>query len=131
MILVRHSRSNRLRSSTWRDRSSRSVQSRSLSPLKPATPTDWPIRMSTSRTAASAAAQIRHLAASDPASAADAIWATADTLHVAAAALGSQVLRWAADAYDRAGRAPYGRIPCPSQTGNSLRRAARMVHIRR
>jgi hypothetical protein len=53
-----------------------------------------------------AAAQIRMLAGTDPASAADAAWATADTLHAAAAALGSRVLRDAADAYDRAARAP-------------------------
>ena len=40
---------------------------------------------------------------------ADAAWAAADTLHAAAAALGSRVLRQAADSYDRAARAPYGR----------------------
>jgi hypothetical protein len=79
------------------------------------------------RTAAGAARQIHHLAATDPAAAADAAWAAADTLHVAASALGSQVLRRAADAYDRVGRAPYGRIPRPSQAGNSLRRAAQLL----
>ena len=35
----------------------------------------------------------------DPAAAADAAWAAADTLHAAAAALGSRVLRQAADSY--------------------------------
>ena len=50
----------------------------------------------------------------DPAAAADAAWAAAGTLHVAAAALGSRILRQAADAYDRAARAPYGRIPPPT-----------------
>jgi hypothetical protein len=59
--------------------------------------------------------------------AADAAWAAADTLHAAAAALGSRVLRQAADSYGRAARAPYGRIPAPGQPGNNLRRAARLL----
>ena len=59
--------------------------------------------------------------------AADAAWAVADTLHAAAAALGSRVLRQAADSYDRAARAPYCRIPAPGQPGNNLRRAARLL----
>ena len=81
------------------------------------------------RITADAARQIRHLAGTDPAAAADAAWAAADTLHVAASALGSRVLRQAADAYDRAARAPYGRIPRPSHAGNSLRRAARLLSV--
>ncbi len=81
------------------------------------------------RTAADAARQIRRLTATDPAGAADAAWAAADTLHVAASALGSRVLSQAADAYDRAARVPYGRIPRPSQAGNSLRRAARLLSV--
>jgi len=76
-----------------------------------------------SRVAADAAVQIR----ADPAGAADAAWATSDALHVAAAALGSRILRQAADAYDRAARAPYGRIPAPSPAGNRLRQAARIM----
>jgi hypothetical protein len=83
------------------------------------------------RTAADAARQIRHLAATDPVGAADAAWAAADTLHAAASTLGSRVLRQAADAYDRAARAPYGRIPRPSHAGNSLRRTARATVHRR
>ena len=79
------------------------------------------------RTAAGAAEQIRNLTATDPAVAADAAWAAADTLHAAAAALGSRVLRQAADSYDRAARAPYGRIPAPGQPGNNLRRTARLL----
>jgi hypothetical protein len=75
------------------------------------------------RVAANAAAQIR----ANPAAAADAAWAASDTLHVAAAALGSSILRQAADAYDRAARAPYGRIPAPSPAGNRLRQAARLI----
>jgi hypothetical protein len=79
------------------------------------------------RTAADATAQIRNLTGTDPAAAADAAWATSDTLHVAAAMLGSRILRQAADAYDRAARSPYGRIPPPSPVGNRLRQAARLI----
>ena len=78
------------------------------------------------RTAADAAAQIRNLAWTNPA-AADAAWATSDTLHVAAAMLGSRILSQAADAYDRAARSPYGRIPPPTPVGNRLRQAARLI----
>jgi hypothetical protein len=56
------------------------------------------------RAAADATAQIRNLAWTDPAAAADAAWAASDTLHVAAVMLGSRILRQAADAYDRAAR---------------------------
>ncbi len=76
------------------------------------------------RAAADATAQIRNLTWTD---AADAAWATSDTLHVAAAMLGSRILRQAADAYDRAARPPYGRIPPPSLAGNHLRQAARLL----
>ena len=81
----------------------------------------------TTRVAADAAAQIRTLAWTDPAAAADAAWVTSDTLHVAAAMLGSRILRQAADAYDRAARAPHGRIPPHTPAGNQLRRAARLL----
>ena len=67
------------------------------------------------------------LAGTNPAAAADAAWAAADSLHAAAAALGSRILRQAADAYDRAARAPYGRIPAPTPAGDGLRRAARLL----
>ena len=50
-----------------------------------------------------------------------------DTLHVAAAMLGSRILRQAADGYDRAARSPYGRIPPPTPAGNRLRQAARLL----
>ena len=79
------------------------------------------------RAAADATAQIRILAWTNPAAAADAAWATSDTLHMAAAALGSRILRQAADAYDRAARPPYGRLPPPSLAGNRLRQAARLL----
>jgi hypothetical protein len=79
------------------------------------------------RAAADAAAQIRAMAWTDPAAAGDAAWATSDTLHAAAAVLGSRILRQAADAYDRAARSPYGRIPPPTPAGNQLRQAARLL----
>ena len=79
------------------------------------------------RTAADASSQIRYLAATNPAAAADAAWAAADTLHTAAAALRNPVLRRAADSYDRAARPAYGRIPSPTPTGNNLRRTARLL----
>ncbi len=79
------------------------------------------------RAAADAAAQIRAMAWTDPDATADAVWATSDTLHVAAAVLGSRILRQAADAYDRAARSPYGRIPPPTPAGNQLRQAARLL----
>jgi hypothetical protein len=46
---------------------------------------------------------------------------------VAAATLGSRILRQAADAYDRAARSPYGCIPPPTPAGNRLRQAARLL----
>jgi hypothetical protein len=79
------------------------------------------------RVADGASGQIQMLAAATPAEAADAAWAAADLLHAAAAALGSTILRQAADAYDRAARAPYGRIPVHTPAGTSLRRAARLL----
>ena len=79
------------------------------------------------RAAADAATHVRTLAWTNPAAAADATWATSDTLHMAAAALGSRILRQAADAYDRAARPSYGRIPPPSPAGNQLRQAARLL----
>ena len=82
-----------------------------------------------SRQAAAAAEHIRRCAHSDPAAAADAAWAAADTLHVAARALRSRELRCAADAYDRAARAPHGRLPRRSRDGDQLRRTARLIAL--
>jgi hypothetical protein len=79
------------------------------------------------RVADQAAAQIRAMARTNPAAAADAAWAASDTLHVAAAALDSPVLRQAADSFDRAARSACGRIPAPSPAGNGLRQAARLI----
>jgi hypothetical protein len=76
------------------------------------------------RAAEQALGQIQGL---DPDSGTDAAWATADTLHAAAAALGSRILREAADAYDRAARPPYGRVPVWTSAGEGLRRAGRLM----
>ncbi len=81
------------------------------------------------RQAAAAEEQIRRCARDDPSGAADAAWATADTLHVAARALRSPELRCAADAYDRAARAPHGRIPSRTRDGDQLRATARLVAL--
>src|SRR5690606_29427971 len=81
------------------------------------------------RAAAHATAQIRRHLATNPYAAADACWAASDVLHVAAKATGNQHLHRAADAYDRAARAPYGRIPRPSSAGNALRTAARLLAL--
>jgi len=78
-------------------------------------------------TAAQASEQIRILAAADPAAAHDAAWAAADTLHAAAAVLGSRVVGQAAACYDRAARAPYRRLPVRSRHGDQLRRAGRLI----
>jgi hypothetical protein len=80
------------------------------------------------RTTADATARIRfYTATGNPAAAADAAYAASDALHTAAAALGSRTLRQAADAFDRAARQPYGRIPKPTPAGNQLRHAARLI----
>ena len=76
-----------------------------------------------------ATAHIRQMASGDPDAASDAAWAASGTMHAAAALLGSRVLRQAADAYDRAARAPYARVPAPTQTGSSLRAAARLLSV--
>jgi hypothetical protein len=80
------------------------------------------------RVCADAAGQIRScLANGQTAAAADAAWAAADTLHVAASALGSRVIGQAAACYARAARVPYGRLPSPARSGHRLRRAGRLL----
>ena len=80
-------------------------------------------------TAVRAARMIRSCAFTDPPAAADAAWAAADALHIAADVLGSRTLRQAADSYARAARHGYGRIPRPSPAGNRLRATARLLAI--
>jgi hypothetical protein len=65
------------------------------------------------RTAHEARDRIRLCATTDPAAASDAAWAASDTLHASPTALGSRVIRQAADSYARAARMPYARIPRP------------------
>ena len=103
----------------------RSAQERSGSPPRNATPSTptRPGRPLRRRSTSAAAPTV------DPAAAADAAWAAADTLHVAARALRSRELRCAADAYDRAARAPHGRIPRRSRNGDRLRRTARLIAL--
>jgi hypothetical protein len=79
------------------------------------------------RAAAAASGQLREGPGPGPASAGDIAWAAADVLRAAAAILGSPALRLAADTYDRAARAPWGRLPPPSAAGSQLRAAARLV----
>ncbi|NEA29482.1 relaxase/mobilization nuclease domain-containing protein [Actinomadura bangladeshensis] len=81
------------------------------------------------RAAAFATSQIRRHLATDPYAAEDACWAAADALHAAGKATGNQHLHRAADAYDRAARAPYGRTPRPTSAGNALRTAARLLTL--
>lgn len=79
------------------------------------------------RRASVAARHIRHCSVHDPARGADAAWAAADALHMAARALRNPTLRQAADAYDRAARNSYGRIPRRTREGESLRALARSL----
>jgi hypothetical protein len=81
------------------------------------------------RQARAATQHIRRCSVTDPAAAADAAWAAADTLHVAARVLRNPHLRCAADSYDRAARAPYGRLPRRSHDGDQLRRTARLIAL--
>ena len=81
------------------------------------------------RQAAHAAEHIRYCARRDPGRAADAAWAAADVLHTAARITNSRALRCAADAYDRAARAPFGRLPPCTSAGNRLRAAARTLAL--
>jgi len=81
------------------------------------------------RQAATAAEHIRWCAHGDPAQAADAAWAAADALHVAARALRNPELRRAADSYSRAARARHGQIPAATREGNQLRTAARLMAL--
>jgi hypothetical protein len=79
------------------------------------------------RSARAAAEHVRHCSATDPARGADAAWATADVLHIAALVLRSQELRRAAGAFDRAARTPYGRIADRTRCGDQLRQLARAL----
>jgi hypothetical protein len=79
------------------------------------------------REARAAAVYIRRCSVSEPARGADAAWAAADVLRIAARMLQNPALRRAADAYDRAARAPHGRIPGCTRAGSQLRAVARRL----
>ena len=78
-----------------------------------------------------AADRITADAGSDPDAAADAAWAAGDTLAAAAAGEGEAggPLTDAAEAFDRAGRESYRRVPARTDTGTALRSAARMIAL--
>lgn len=83
------------------------------------------------RAAEFATAEIRRNTVVDPHRAQDACWAAADMLRSAALATGNRHLDQAADAYDRAARAPYGRIPRATPAGTRLRGIARVLAVTR
>jgi hypothetical protein len=80
-------------------------------------------------TSAATAATQQMRWSTDPQVRADIASATADILHVAAAATGNRHLARAADSYDRTACEPYGRQPAPTPYGSTLRAAARILAI--
>lgn len=84
------------------------------------------------RVVRAAADRITAEAGFDPDSAADAAWAASDTLSATAAGLEGEAggpVTDAAEAFDRAGRDSYRRLPARSDTGTALRSAGRMVAL--
>jgi hypothetical protein len=84
------------------------------------------------RATADGASQVRQLVGTDPAAAADAAAATADTLRMSARVIRSAPaaeMRRAADEFDRAAREAYGVVPPRTRAGDSLRVAARMLAV--
>ncbi|MCP2337950.1 hypothetical protein [Actinomadura rupiterrae] len=79
--------------------------------------------------AAVASAEVRRHTVTNPYAARDACWATADVLRSAARVTGNCHLRQAAEAYDRAARPPFGRLPAPTPAGSRLRSIARVLAI--
>ncbi|GAA1886146.1 relaxase/mobilization nuclease domain-containing protein [Actinomadura bangladeshensis] len=79
------------------------------------------------RAAGTAAWQMRSL--HDPGVRADLAAAASDVLHTAADITGNRELAKAADAYDRAAREPYGRLPPVTPYGSALRAVARTLAI--
>ena len=79
------------------------------------------------RPAEAATERIRRSAGGDPSAAADAAWAAAATFEATARAIRDPALRRAADTYDRAARATYGKIPHRTIEGDRLRAAARLL----
>ena len=81
----------------------------------------------TAQQAAAAAEQIRRSAGSDPSATADTAWAAAAAFHATARTIGNPALRDVVDAYDRAARMAYGKIPQRTAEGDRLRSAARLL----
>jgi hypothetical protein len=81
------------------------------------------------RQAAGAAERIRRSAGNGSTAAADSAWAAAAAFDVAADAMCDPALRDAADAYGRAARPPYARIPGRSVDGDRLRATARLLAL--
>ncbi|MFC0552613.1 relaxase/mobilization nuclease domain-containing protein [Planotetraspora thailandica] len=79
-----------------------------------------------SMAARQAAAHLRE-SAGDPLVPVDLPGVTSDLLHVAARLLKDRRLRDAAEAFDRAAREPYARIPHPTRSGMGLCRAVRRL----
>ncbi len=82
------------------------------------------------KTVADAADRIGTLGATDPAAAADTAWAASDVMRSAAVVVeghGGGPLTDAADAFARAGRETYGKIPARSESGSNLRLVARAL----
>jgi hypothetical protein len=99
-----------------------------LSASRRITAADWnALYERAAREARAAAAHVRRCSASDPRRGADAAWAVADVLRIAARMLRDPALCRAAEAYDRAARAPYGRIPGCTCQGERLRLVARRL----
>lgn len=77
--------------------------------------------------AALATEQVRRSPGSDPTAATDTACAAAAAFHATARATGNPALRDVADAYDRAARMAYGKIPPRTTEGDRLRAAARLL----
>ncbi|GIH68372.1 relaxase/mobilization nuclease domain-containing protein [Sphaerimonospora thailandensis] len=87
----------------------------------------WELWEEVSAAAGQAAERLRDAAAGDPGAAGDLAGATSNLLHVAADVLKDRRLRDAAEAFDRAAREPYARVPQGTPSGVRLRRAIRML----
>jgi hypothetical protein len=74
-----------------------------------------------------AAGHLRQAAAASPDTAEDTAWAAADLLAATARVAGALPLGQAADAFARAARPRYGRLPAPGPAGDGLRQAARLI----
>ena len=114
----------RLRRSWDRDRADTDPRDRSFRLTGPEREQFY---LHTAQRANAAADQIRRSAGSDPGAASDTAWAAAAAFHATARAIENPALRHVADAYDRAARIAYGKIPPRTAEGDGLRSAARLL----